>query len=416
MLRRPSRAPRLRVPLVCAILLAACAGPAEGEQQQADTLALAAGAAGPSLPPGPWDRCGRVGPLTAAGAGWREAIALARADSLRADSLRADSARRDSLGGVPGADSAASAGTGEPDGTVGSSASDTAAAGSGGSRAPGAPAGAAAAARPRLLPDSLPDVLPGSLFPGCRVVSYYGNPLSRRMGILGELKPDEMMARLEQQAAAYARADSTTHVIPALELIAVVAQAGPGRDSMYRARMADTLIKRVAGWAKEKGWLLILDIQVGHSDVQREVRWIMKYLLEPNVHLALDPEFDMPGKQRPGTIIGRTSAEDINWTIDTLARVVEEHNLPPKMLIVHRFTRSMVQNSDRIEPDPRVQVVIDMDGFGAPRLKRDSYEHYIRRFPVQFAGFKLFYKNDKPLMTPEDVLSLDPIPFFIMYQ
>ena len=405
MSRRPLRAPSFRVPLLCAFLLAACAGPAEGEQQAADTLTVAEGAPKRTLPPGPWDRCGHVGPLTAAGAGWREAIAMARADSARADSLRADSLRTDSLrASSPGTDSLAHrfAGT------------DSLGTGSAGASSPDSKP--TRASRPRFLPDSLPDVAPGSLFPGCRVVSYYGNPLSRRMGILGELKPDEMMARLEKQAAAYAKADSSTHVIPALELIAVVAQAGPGRDSMYRARMADTLIKRVAGWAKEKGWLLILDVQVGHSDVKREVGWIMKYMLEPNVHLALDPEFDMPGKQKPGTIIGRTSAEDINWTIDTLAKVVEANDLPPKMLIVHRFTRSMVQDSERIEPDPRVQVVIDMDGFGPPRLKQDSYEHYIRRFPVQFAGFKLFYKNDKPVMTPEQVLSLDPIPFFIMYQ
>jgi hypothetical protein len=237
------------------------------------------------------------------------------------------------------------------------------------------------------------------------------------MGILGELPPKEMMARLERQAAAYRKADSTTVVIPALELIAVVAQASAGRDSTYRARMADTLIRRVAGWAEEKGWLLILDVQVGHSDVKREVRWIMPYLTKPNVHLALDPEFDMPNRtRRPGTIIGTTSADDINWTIDTLAKVVAEHGLPPKMLIVHRFTRNMIGESERIRPHSNVQVVIDMDGFGPPRLKRDSYEHYIRRFPVQFAGFKLFYKNDKPVMTPEEVLQLDPIPFFVMYQ
>ena len=404
--------PRLRVPLLCAALLAACAGPAEGEQQRDSLAAAGDSAARRTLPPGPWDQCGRVGPLTAAAAGWREAARIAREDSARADSLRADSLRADSLRG----DSAVAA---PADGAVADgAAADTArAAGGRGSRAPGAPARAAAAERGRFLPDSLPDVVPGSLFPGCRVVSYYGNPLSRRMGILGELPPKEMMARLEKQAAAYQKADSTTVVIPALELIAVVAQASAGRDSMYRARMADTLIKRVAGWAEEKGWLLILDVQVGHSDVQREVRWIMPYLTKPNVHLALDPEFDMPNRtRRPGTIIGTTSAADINWTIDTLAKVVAEHGLPPKMLIVHRFTRNMISESTTIRPHSNVQVVIDMDGFGPPRLKRDSYEHYIRRFPVQFAGFKLFYKNDKPNMTPEEVLSLDPIPFFIMYQ
>jgi hypothetical protein len=412
--RRPLPAPRLRVPFLCAALLAACAGPAEGEQRR-DSLAVA-GDTTPrrTLPPGPWDQCGRVGPLTAASAGWREAARIAREDSLRADSLRTDSLRADSLR-ASGGDSAAVAATG---GRSTDGAGDTTAAGTGGgSRARGAPLRAASADRGRHLPDSLPDVVPGSLFPGCRVVSYYGNPLSRRMGILGELPPKEMMERLERQAAAYRRADSTTVVIPALELIAVVAQASAGRDSTYRARMADTLIKRVAAWAEEKGWLLILDVQVGHSDVKREVRWIMPYLTKANVHLALDPEFDMPNRtRRPGTIIGTTSADDINWTIDTLAKVVAEHDLPPKMLIVHRFTRNMITESERIRPHSSVQVVIDMDGFGPPRLKRDSYEHYIRRFPVQFAGFKLFYKNDKPIMTPEEVLQLDPIPFFIMYQ
>jgi hypothetical protein len=257
---------------------------------------------------------------------------------------------------------------------------------------------------------------PGALFPGCRVVAYYGNPLSRRMGILGEIAPDSMLARLERQADAYAKADPNVHVVPALELIAIVAQASAGRDGLYRARMPDSLIERVASWAEKRNFILILDIQNGHSSVASEVSSLVPFLKRPNVHLALDPEFAMPGKKRPGTVIGTLDAREVNLTIDTLARLVKEHELPPKMLIVHRFTRPMLTNQEQIRLDPRVQVVIDMDGFGAPFLKRDSYRRYIFEHPVQFTGFKLFYKNDKPLLTPAEVLKLMPVPLFIMYQ
>ncbi|HEU6453234.1 MAG TPA: hypothetical protein VFT57_17585 [Gemmatimonadaceae bacterium] len=258
--------------------------------------------------------------------------------------------------------------------------------------------------------------LPGSLFPGCRVVAYYGNPLSRRMGILGEIAPDSMLARLARQAAAYQKADPSTHVVPALELIAIVAQANAGRDGLYRARMPDTLIERVASWAEEKGYILILDIQNGHSEMAREISSLVPFLKRPNVHLALDPEFSMPGKKRPGTVIGTLDAREVNQAVDTLSRLVKEHELPPKMLIVHRFTKPMLTNQEKIRLDPRVQVVIDMDGFGAPFLKRDSYRRYVFEHPVQFTGFKIFYKNDKPMLTPEEVMKLVPVPVFIMYQ
>jgi hypothetical protein len=258
--------------------------------------------------------------------------------------------------------------------------------------------------------------LPGSLFPGCLVVSYYGNPLSKRMGILGEVNPDSMLARLKRQAAAYQRADSTVHVLPALELIATVAQGSPGRDGKYRLRMPDALVDKVAGWAEREGYLLILDIQVGHSDVTSELKPLIPWLRKPNVHLALDPEFAMKNGKKPGTVIGTLDAAQVNVAVDTLARLVSEYQLPPKMLIVHRFTRPMLTNRAQIRLDPRVQLVIDMDGFGAPHLKRSSYQHYVEDEAVQFTGFKLFYKNDKPILTPEQVLGLTPRPVFVMYQ
>jgi hypothetical protein len=258
--------------------------------------------------------------------------------------------------------------------------------------------------------------LPGSLFPGCRVVAYYGNPMSKRMGILGEIKPDSMLARLARQAAAFAAVDSARPVLPALELIATVAQASPGKGSLYRLRMSDTLIERVMGWAEAHHYLVILDVQTGRSTVAAEIAPLMKYLARPYVHLALDPEFSVSAKRIPGKVIGRMDAAEVNIASGMLATLVDSLHLPPKMLIVHRFTTPMLSNHPKIKLDPRVQIVIDMDGFGPPRLKYGSYKAYVHDRPVQFAGFKIFYKNDKPMLTPEQVMEMDPVPLFVMYQ
>ncbi len=109
-------------------------------------------------------------------------------------------------------------------------------------------------------------------------------------------------------------------------------------------------------------------------------------------------------------------ADEINYAIRTLADVVKQNHLPPKILVVHRFTQKMLTNYREIHPVPEVQVVINMDGFGPPWLKRDSYEAYERMQPVQFTGFKLFYKNDHPMLTPEQIVHLDPAPVFITFQ
>jgi hypothetical protein len=236
------------------------------------------------------------------------------------------------------------------------------------------------------------------------------------MGILGEIHPDSMLARLERQAEAWAKADSGTPVIPALHFIATVAQAGPGPGGLYRLRMGDTLIERVMSWAEKKNYLFFLDVQIGKSTVQAELEPLKKYLAKPHVHLGLDPEFSMKGGQRPGTVIGRMDAADINYAIDLLTKLVDEHKLPPKVLVIHRFTNNMLTNQARITLDPRVQVVVNMDGFGPPQLKLGSYRAYVSRQPVQYHGFKLFYKNDKPIMQPGDVIRLEPEPLYIQYQ
>jgi len=268
-----------------------------------------------------------------------------------------------------------------------------------------------------------PAPLPGALLPQHRIVAFYGNPLSVRMGVLGELAPEHMLARLDSIVAQWRAADPKTPVLPALHLISVVAQGKPGRDSLYRLRMDSTLIAKVYGWAQRKRAILILDIQAGRSAIQKELPRLAPWLALPGVHLGIDPEFYMhynrEGKA-PGTRIGALDAADVNYAIEELAKLVTQYQLPPKVLIVHRFTRNMLQNAAKIRLDPRVQVVINMDGWGEPWLKFDTYATCEVAEPVQFTGFKLFFHNDTKagdlLLTPREVLALRPRPIYIQYQ
>ena len=260
--------------------------------------------------------------------------------------------------------------------------------------------------------------LAGSVLPFRRVVAYYGNFYSAGMGILGELPENEMTERLLKETAEWTKADSLVPAIPAIHYIAVTAQRRPGPGGSYRARMPASQMEKALTIAEKIGGLLFLDIQVGHSDLETEIPVLEAFLKLPNVHLGIDPEYSMKGGQVPGTAIGTFDAADVNYTIDYLAGLVNKWKLPPKMLVVHRFTRQMVTNSQKIMTRPEVQVVMNMDGFGGPAKKTDSYR-LVASEPVQFMGMKLFYRNDKAggrLMKKDEVLALYPSPVYIQYQ
>ncbi len=263
-------------------------------------------------------------------------------------------------------------------------------------------------------------ILPGALLPQTRIVAFYGNPASARMGILGELPPDEMLSRLDAEVAAWRKADPNTPVRPALQIIAVMATGDPGRDSLFRLRMPESRIRQVADWADRRDALLFLDVQPGRSTVAAEIERLEPWLARPDVHLALDPEWAMPPNGIPGQKIGSMEAADINHAVDFLARIVDRYHLPPKVLVVHRFTRSMVRGARTIRRDPRVQVVMNMDGWGPPANKRAAYRDIVAPEADQYTGLKLFFHNDQldgsVLLTPAEILSLDPPPHYIQYQ
>lgn len=261
----------------------------------------------------------------------------------------------------------------------------------------------------------------GAILPFKRVIAYYGNLYSTRMGILGEYSQAEVLERLALEVRRWEEADPTTPVQPALHYIAVTAQEQPGADGLYRLRMPGGEIEKILEMAKPARAIVFLDIQVGLSDLRKELPLLEEYLKKPQVHLGVDPEFYMKTGQRPGTVIGSMDAEDVNYAIDYLTKLVRANNLPPKILVIHRFTQKMVTNYHLIKPTAEVQVVMHMDGWGSPARKKNTYYEFIASEPVQFTGFKLFYKNDlkqEPhrLMTPVELLDLKPRPIYIQYQ
>ncbi len=260
----------------------------------------------------------------------------------------------------------------------------------------------------------------GAVLPFKRVVAYYGNLFSKRMGILGEIPKPEMLKKLQGEVANWTAADSLIPAIPALHYVAVTAQKQPGKGGKYRLRMPFHQIDTVLNWAKEIDALTFLDVQIGHSTAKDETLALLEYLKMPTVHFGIDPEFSMSDGKRPGSRVGGFQAAEINEVIDILADVVKKNNIPPKILILHRFTKNMIRDYKSIKIVPEIQIVVDMDGFGSKALKKNTWQRYIYPEPIQFTGFKIFYGNDSKgkntIFTPQELLRFTPKPIYIQYQ
>ncbi|MFA5745215.1 MAG: hypothetical protein WC887_03315 [Candidatus Paceibacterota bacterium] len=279
----------------------------------------------------------------------------------------------------------------------------------------------ASSTAPRLWPVKTAYPNAGAILPFKRVVAYYGNFYSTKMGVLGEYPDDQMLRMLASTTAKWTAADPTTPAVPAIHYIATVAQGSAGKEGKYILRMPDEQIDHALELASQINGIVFLDIQVALSTLQYELPQLEKYLKMPQVHLAIDPEFSMKFGDKPGSVIGTFDAVDINYAAQYLAGLVRDNNLPPKILVIHRFTQKMVTNYKNIQPLPEVQIVMDMDGWGSQAKKKGTYTHVIYPEPVQFTGIKLFYKNDlKPpstgLLTTDEVLNLTPAPIYIQYQ
>lgn len=279
----------------------------------------------------------------------------------------------------------------------------------------------ASSTKGRLYPVKAPYPKEGAILPFKRVVAYYGNFYSTKMGVLGEYETTVMLDKLRAEAKAWEEADPTTPAQPAIHYIAVVAQSTAGKEGKYILRMPDDQIDHALELARQVNGIVFLDVQVGLSTLEHELPQLEKYLKMPQVHLGIDPEFSMKGGEKPGTVIGTFDAKDINYAAGYLAKLVREHDLPPKILVVHRFTQRMITNYQDIRTLPEVQFVIHMDGWGPQAKKKGTYNYIVAPEPVQFTGVKIFYHTDlRPpstgLLTKREVLDLVPAPIYVQYQ
>jgi hypothetical protein len=252
------------------------------------------------------------------------------------------------------------------------------------------------------------------LFPDQRVVAYYGAPGNDELGILGIGSPARAARKLERQAKPYGRPGRPA--LPAFELISTIVHQGAGEDGKYSTRQKPHVINRYLREARKHHALLILDIQPGRASFIDEVRALRPWLEQPDVSLALDPEWSMKPGEIPGQSIGSTEARTVNEVSAYLSGLVRERKLPEKLLLVHRFTKDMIENEQELRDPPGVALVVNVDGFGTKDQKRAKYREFTRGDKARLHGFKLFFREDTGLMTPRQTLGLKPSPDVVAYE
>lgn len=254
------------------------------------------------------------------------------------------------------------------------------------------------------------------ILPTSRILSYYGFPGNEFMGILGAYSKPDLRKELVRQARAYEEADPNRPVKLAFEVIASVAQRDPMEDGSYLVRTDAAVIKEYADYTAAHDMFLLLDVQFGRTTVQEEIAAVRDWLKLPHVHLALDAEFSIKEGETPGVDLGSLDAKQVRYAQREMVKIAEEAGIPPKILILHQFNYYSVTNKEAIQPMDGVQFVLEVDGFGTPDEKLLTYS-VMTENPIQFHGFKLWYSGeDDPLMTPADVVALNPPPDIVIYQ
>jgi hypothetical protein len=256
------------------------------------------------------------------------------------------------------------------------------------------------------------------VFPTYRLVGYAGLTGASTLGRLGTGPLDQRVRELERRAAPYA---AGRKILPVLEVITTIVQSDPGRDGKYRTRLSDAQIEVYLKAARKRKALLLLNLQPGRSEFLTEAKAYERWLKEPDVGVALDPEWAMDPGQRPGRAYGHTTGAELNQTASYLSGLVERHNLPEKVMVYHQVARSVVRAESGLKPHPGVVQIKSVDGLGPPGPKKNTYRVVNKTTPKHVhAGFKLFFTEDTEggsrLMSHREVLALKPQPEYVMYE
>jgi hypothetical protein len=257
-----------------------------------------------------------------------------------------------------------------------------------------------------------------TLFPDYELVGFCGTPGGPALGELTGNVPKKA-DKLELYADKYVVPNRKT--LPVFELIAVVVQAGAGADGKYRRRVDDSVVDEYLAEARKHKGILLLNIQPGQSDFMTEVKHYEKYLKEPDVGLALDPEWAMKPKQLPGKFFGQTTGAAISEVAAYLSGIITAEHLPEKALVYHQVNGYVLKDGEAIATSPGVQIIMSVDGLGPMAAKKLTYAYLIRHMtPGVHPGFKLFFDEDTQnggeLMKPAQVLGLTPVPEYVMYE
>ncbi|MGB3256946.1 MAG: hypothetical protein WBA72_03060 [Ornithinimicrobium sp.] len=254
-------------------------------------------------------------------------------------------------------------------------------------------------------------------FPRYRLFGYSGAPLSEGLGRLGIGDLDERVVEMEERGAEYA---GSREVMPVLELIATVVHPVPGDDGMYRDHAEDEVVQDYLDAARRHDAILLINIQPGRADFIDELEYWEDFLVEPDVGVALDPEWAVEEGQTPGRVYGQTTGAELDESAAYLADLVEQHDLPEKVMVYHQVHQGVVREESDLQPHDGVAIIKSVDGIGAARDKVDTYNRVNENTPPGvIAGFKLFYEEDAefgPIMTGPEVLELSPVPQYVLFE
>lgn len=255
------------------------------------------------------------------------------------------------------------------------------------------------------------------LLPDRQIVALYGEPDTPELGALGQQPLDASIIRVKDLARQYV-GQSNPKVLPAFEIIATVASDTPMADGSY-SRPADS--RTLATWvaaARQHGVYVMLDLQPGRTDFFTQAQQLAPLLAQPNVGLALDPEWRLATDQLPLQQIGSVDVGEINKTAAWLADLTRRKHLPQKLLLLHQFRPSMIVNRAGLDTAyPELAYVIQMDGQGSQPDKENSWQAVTAEPPegVQF-GWKNFFEKDVPMRSPQETMTLVPRPAYVSYQ
>jgi hypothetical protein len=262
--------------------------------------------------------------------------------------------------------------------------------------------------------------LPGGgqlVFPGHRLVALYGNPESPGLGALGEQDLPASIARARQMAAPY-QALSSVPVVPAFEIIATVALSSPGPEGTYSAVTSLATLRPWVEQATAAGFYVILDLQPGRASLLDQAKLYEPLLAMPNVGLALDAEWKLQPGQLPLQQIGSVSITEVSSVVHWLAGLTAELHLPQKVLVLHQFQLSMIQNEPDLDMhNDDLAIVVHMDGQGTQEVKQETWDTITAAAPHGvFFGWKNFLVKDHPMLSPQGTMSKVPVPVMISYQ